>query len=321
MKKCFFTLFAATAVSLAAGNTAETAKWALDKIPAGKMAFKAENGIFYPRSEFRHIAKGSLVNGGVVKVAATARKRNADPVAALKFFNDQLKALNIKLIVLPVPPKMAVYPLPGSAAGEAAKYLQPFYEELRGQGIDVLDMTGSFIRDAALQPYCRTDAHWSPAGMELTAKELAKKISLRGNKKYTVSQKKVSVAGDLAKNLAPGNPETESVLLKSVDENVFDQNSPLLVIGDSHTLIFSAGGDMLAEKSGICELLAAETGLPIDRIGIKGSAASAVRVDLFRKASKDSLWLKNKKVIIYCFSCREFTEAASGWAKIPVLRK
>ncbi len=321
MKKCLFSaiLTILFCITVSALSPADAIKKALEKSP--RMAYKAENNIFYSASELRHIAKGELAGGNVIKVAAATRKRNADPVAALKNFNDQLKSLGISLIVMPVPPKTAIYPLPGMQIGDTAKYLYPFYDELRARGIDVLDLTGIFIQNSANMPYCRTDAHWSPAGVELAARELAKKITLRGDKKYICSTKDICFAGDLAKAVSPENPEKESVRLKSVNDKIFAENSPILVIGDSHTLIFSSGKDMLAENSGLCELLAVETGLPIDRIGIKGSAASAVRVDIFRKAAKNPQWLKNKKYIIYCFSSREFTEAVSGWAKIPVLRK
>ena len=322
MEKSFLTVFCTLlfCLNVLALSPAEAAKNALTQNSSPWMPFRAENNVFYSASELRHIAKGELAGGNIVKVAATTRKQNANPTVALKKFNDQLNSLDIKLIVMPIPPKMAIYPFAGIAAGDAAKYLQPFYSELRNQGIDILDMTDIFVKNAAVLPYCRTDAHWSPTGIELAVRELAKKISLRGDKKFAYLEKELSISGDLAVSSSNGESEKETIKLKSVKDNVFAENSPILVIGDSHTLIFSSGKDMLAEKSGLCELLAVEIGLPIDRIGIKGSAASAVRMDLFRKATKKTEWLKNKKYIIYCFSSREFTEATSGWASIPVIR-
>lgn len=69
------------------------------------------------------------------------------------------------------------------------------------------------------------------------------------------------------------------------------------------------------------EHLAARLEMPVDRIGVKGSAATAVRINLYRKAVRKPQWLGNKKFVIYCFSCREFTESASGWVKVPVDKK
>ena len=54
---------------------------------------------------------------------------------------------------------------------------------------------------------------------------------------------------------------------------------------------------------------------------MKGSAAAAVRTNLYRKAAKDAAWIKNKKVVIWCFSAREFTESTSGWGVVPVMKK
>ena len=107
----------------------------------------------------------------------------------------------------------------------------------------------------------------------------------------------------------------------SVSGKIFSEDSPVPGIGDSHTLIFSVGGDMLAEGSGFCELLAAKLQMPVDRIGVRGSAASSVRIDLYRHAVKDPEWLRKKKWVIYLFSCREFTEAVSGWSRVPVMKK
>ena len=80
-------------------------------------------------------------------------------------------------------------------------------------------------------------------------------------------------------------------------------------------------GDMLAENAGLAEYLASELRMPVDRIGVKGSALTVVRTNLYRKTAKDAAWIKNKKVVIWCFSAREFTESISGWGVVPVTKK
>jgi alginate O-acetyltransferase complex protein AlgJ len=89
-------------------------------------------------------------------------------------------------------------------------------------------------------------------------------------------------------------------------------------MGDSHCLVFQAGDDMLASSAGLPSQLAMELQLPIDWIGVRGSGARPARIQLFRRARKPG-YLAGKKVVIWCFSAREFTEA-SGWGKIPVKR-
>ena len=155
----------------------------------------------------------------------------------------------------------------------------------------------------------------------MSAEELAKRIDLRGAAEFPATASELEISGDLAKSLAPDAPEREKLAFTAVGGNPVDGSSPVLLIGDSHTLVFSTGGDMLAEHGGLAERLAALLKTPIDRIGVKGSAATAVRIDLYRKAVKNPEWLRNKKYVIYCFSCREFTESASGWVKVPVAKK
>ena len=52
--------------------------------------------------------------------------------------------------------------------------------------------------------------------------------------------------------------------------------------------------------------------MSVERIAVKGSAVVAVRTNLYRKAAKDAAWIKGKKVVIWCFSARVFTESTSG---------
>jgi len=198
-------------------------------------------------------------------------------------------------------------------------YLRPFYAELRAQGIDVLDLSDAFMK-AGEKTYCRTDAHWSPLGIQIAAAELAKLIPLRGNTEFALATPVLTVSGDLAKSLDPNKPERETIPFTAVSGKTIDESSPVLLIGDSHTLVFSTGGDMLAEAGGLAEHLALNLKMPVDRIGVKGSAATAVRINLFRKGRKNPAWLKSKKVVVYCFSCREFTESTSGWVIVPVMK-
>ncbi len=321
MKKILVGLICASVFAASAADVAEIAKKALPKVVSNTISMTADNGFIYSRNELEHLSKGALTGGKIVNVSKCANKKNAVPGVALKDFSDQLKSLNIQLIVVPVPPKAAIYPFGEFNAGEAMMYLRPYYDELRNQGIKVLDPSEIFLKDASPNVYCHTDAHWSPRGIALVADELAKQILPHGDVKFTVTSVKTEIIGDLAKSLSSVQPEKETLNLESVTEAVFDEKSPVLVIGDSHTLIFSSGGDMLAEKSGLCEALATRIGMPVERIGVKGSAATAVRVNLYRKAAKDPAWIKGKKFVIYCFSCREFTEATSGWLKIPVMKK
>ncbi|MCA8944134.1 MAG: hypothetical protein KDB80_16335, partial [Planctomycetes bacterium] len=94
-----------------------------------------------------------------------------------------------------------------------------------------------------------------------------------------------------------------------------DPSSPILLVGDSHCLIFRDGGDMHAKGAGLADHLAAQFGLPIQTVGVRGSGATQSRVSAFRSNAYDG-----KKLVIWCLSAREFTEASSWSPKVPLRR-
>ena len=96
-----------------------------------------------------------------------------------------------------------------------------------------------------------------------------------------------------------------------------DPNSPILLMGDSHTLVFH---DFLAERAGLLDQLALEIGIAPYLIGTRGSGATPVRLSLYRRSLKDQGFLAKKKLVIWCFTAREFTEASQGWQKLPVAK-
>ena len=321
MKKLFAAMLSVAAVIPAfAAEVAVISGELAAKAAPNTIVYKAENGWLYSKNELAHLAKGELANGEVVKKSACRKPKNADPIPALKFFNDELAKRGIKLILVPVPPKIALEPCAPLKRGEAMVYLRSFYQELRAQGIEVLDLSEKYLSATDKHYYCRTDAHWDPVGIGTAAEELAKLIPLRGKEEFALAGPMLTVSGDLATSLNAEKPEQENIAFTMVGGKTIDESSPVLLIGDSHTLVFSTGGDMLAEHGGLAEQLAFQLKMPVDRIGVKGSAATAVRINLYRKAMRNPQWLRNKKFVIYCFSCREFTESTSGWVKVPVAK-
>ncbi len=88
-------------------------------------------------------------------------------------------------------------------------------------------------------------------------------------------------------------------------------------MGDSHTLVFH---QFAGERAGLLDQLALELGVAPDLIGTQGSGSTAVRISLYRKSVKDPAYLAKKKVVVWCFTAREFTESDQGWAKVPVAK-
>lgn len=304
-----------------AAEVSEIAREALKQVQPGTITMKGQDGWLYSRNELSHLAAGPLAGGKGAEHSQSTKKNNADPIPAIADFNDRLKEIGVKLVVVPVPPKADSVPFGELKKGDAMTYLRPFYDELRAKGVEVLDLSDIFEK-SEFPVYCKQDAHWNPEGIRLAVDELVKLMKLeKGNAKFELEDQKVSIIGDLMLSLDKNAKPSEEITLQSVSGDVFAEASPILLLGDSHSLIFSSGGDMLAEKSGLGENLAAALGIPVERIAVKGSAAAAVRVNLYRKAAKNAAWIKNKKFVIWCFSAREFTESTSGWPIIPVLKK
>ena len=131
--------------------------------------------------------------------------------------------------------------------------------------------------------------------------------------------------GDLWRELTNNAPPQEAIPLRFVGVKAGtslqpvepDRASPVILLGDSHNLIFHAGDDMQAKGAGLADQLALELGFGVDVIAVRGSGATPARVNLSRRVRKESDYLGKKKLVIWCFTVREFTES-SGWQKVPV---
>ncbi len=292
------------------------------------------NGWLFFAPDLRLLSAGKFWGELAHAVAPNRKPDEADPATAIVDFCNQLKQRGIGLLLVPVPPKAAIYPdkiLPGfDLHGEDAEpYLTRFYNELRGNGVEIVDLAPLFLqrRETERGPvFCRTDTHWSGNGCLLAAQAIATKIKLEPHRRrdYAADWKQIEFTGDLAGLLArsAAKPPMEKTFVRVVKDKATgaavqpDQESPVLVMGDSHTLVFH---DFVTEGSGLIDQLAYETGFAPDLIGTRGSGATAVRITLYRRSHKDPDYLAKKKMIVWCFSAREFIEA-DAWSRIPVLK-
>ena len=335
-----FTAFGQTAPSAASESFRSVLAeklHAAEKKNAGAVA--GADGWLFMASEFRLLTVGKFWGEDAAKVCRSPKPENADPIPAIVDFQQQLKQRGIELLLVPVPPKASIYPekiLPesGKRDDDTDVYLRRFYDELREKGVDVLDLTPVFLKncDGESGPvFCKTDTHWSGFGCEVAAHAIAQKIRTKIPTPsdqimiYASDWKEIGIEGDLGSLLETGalKPGSEKIRIRNVCEVATgaaiasSANSPVLILGDSHTLVFH---DFLAEKAGLLDQLAMELQFPPDLIGIRGSGATQVRKDLYRRAAKDKDWLAKKKIVVWCFTAREFTEADQGWQKLPVAK-
>jgi alginate O-acetyltransferase complex protein AlgJ len=297
-----------------------------------------EGGWLFFAGDLRLLSLGRFWGDEAAKVSRARKPELANPIPAMVDFHHQLRARGIELVVVPVPPKAAIYPekiMPGFdlRSNDPAPVLRQFYEELRGAGIDVLNLSPVLIqnREHARGPvFCKTDSHWSGIGCVLAAQAIAEHVRRKlaapaARKEYVSDWNEVQINGDLAGLLPPDarKPGPEKISVQTVSEKGTgaavepDPNSPVLVLGDSHTLVYH---DFLAERAGLIDQLALELGFAPDLIGTRGSGATPVRINLYRRSLRDPGYLAKKKVVIWCFAAREFTEATEGWAKTPVAK-
>ena len=297
-----------------------------------------EEGWLFFAGELRLLSRGQFWGEEAVKVSRARNPELANPIPAILDFQQQLKAQGIELVLVPVPPKASIYPekiVPGFdlRSDDPAPVLRQFYEELRAAGVDVLNLSPLLIQNREHQRgpvFCKTDSHWSGIGCVLAAQAIAEHVRRKltappARKEYAANWKEVQITGDLAGLLPPDarKPGAEKIAVQSVSEKGTgaavepDPNSPLLLLGDSHTLVYR---DFLAERAGLADQLALELGFAPDLIGTRGSGATPVRINLYRRSLKDPGYLAKKKVVVWCFAAREFTEATEGWAKAPVAK-
>jgi len=311
---------------------------------------KGNDGWLFFVPELRTLSVGPFWGKHAQGVSMASNKRYADPLEPIVDFHTQLKAAGIRLLVVPVPAKCSVYPeqldknftAPSSDTNTKKPvppprldiHQQAFHEMLKRRGVEVVDLLPGFLaqrNDPRGPLYCKTDTHWSGRGAALAAITILaqlddpawiKKLARLNSASLTTP---VTITGDLARMLKPDQPTRETLPLTFIGKpnnrrrpipTPISRNSPVLVTGDSHTLVFH-DPTLYARGAGLPDHIAAGLGIPVDLIGVRGSGATATRISLLRRRDN----LKGKKLVIWCFSIREYTESFSGWRKVPVIRR
>lgn len=326
-------MVAAAALAVAPGLR-ETSRELAEKNGAGSVVAGVDGWLFF-KEELQHLGAGRFWGESAATASRTKDQSNADPIPAIEEYNRLLADRGITLYLMPVPPKALIYPnklasnLDTSAAAEDLALYREFYEKLAASGVKVIDLLPALLenRDKAAL-YCRTDTHYSGAGLALFAEAAAEQLKKEAwyadmaKKQYALSNRKVTIRGDLTQMAGTTGQEEELdlVLVTGKDDGrqvESDPQSPVILLGDSHALVFQVGGDLHAKGAGLFDHLSAELGFPVDLLGVRGSGVTPARIKLFQRAKQDGSYLNGKKALIWCFAAREFT-GSGGWKKIPV---
>jgi alginate O-acetyltransferase complex protein AlgJ len=241
----------------------------------------------------------------------------------------ELRAPGRELFVLLVPAKTAIHPerLVPELAG-AAPLANPSTPELIGRlrqsGIGVIDLAQLLASAAASTgraQYLRTDTHWTPEAMDLAARAVAEAIapSLSGRPRAGYSRRADRVAGqgDLARLLRLPEKSrlfaAETVSIQRVyraGEAVRPARAaPVLLLGDSFSLIYSDPGLGFGDSAGLAEQLAFHLQQPVDRLAVYAGGARAA---LARELAADPSRLEGKRVIVYQLAARHLSASDVG---------
>ena len=301
-----------------------------DRLRVNNMdAVKGDDGWYFLTPELRSYGQEKFWGADAVKTAAAGK--NQDPLKPILDFNQALKNRGIALILVPVPGKVCVYGDKLDARLASPEQLdaprKEFYALLQKEGVTVIDLLPDLIelRKKGTDAYCRQDTHWSPAAAHLAARKIAEIVKsqpwyaqAKKNETRTTTAE-LDVTGDMIEMLKEKDAPKERLTLEQISVNgrpaENDPTSPLILMGDSHTLVFHEA--LLGDHAGLSDLLCAETGICADLVAMRGGGANGPRIALARR--KDDL--KGKRCIVWCFTAREFTESPDGWRAIPVIKE
>ena len=251
-------------------------------------------------------------------------------------FAKDLEKRGIRLVIVPVWPKMSVHPEHFGATANKRDILKPhgydtWLRRVKSSGALVFDPAPSIQKSSRSSgaAYLKTDTHWNPAAMKNCAEDLAayliqKNLIQTCELKPQFVPRTVSNKGDLARmmDLPSNSPHfaKEDVKLLEVREDsgnrwIPKKDSSVLLLGDSFSNIYSLLGMGWGEDAGFSEHLGAALGMRIDTILRNSDGASATRAILSRELSRGKDRLQGKQVVVWEFAASQLTEGE--WHPYP----
>lgn len=285
-----------------------------------------ERSLFYRPSLDAAIAPGFMADP----------EAQGHPVQAIAAFHESLQRHGVDLVLMIAPNKESVYPewlcrrYPAEAGPPDNGDTAGFLAQMRRLGITVVYPIEALWAGKTGGPmYLRQDTHWTPQGLEIAADELARSLPPIGAppREFTTRPLQVSNHGDLYEMLAlhpclppPLPPETVTVrqVLDAVTGEPLqpDPSSPVLLLGDSFTNIYSVAQMGWGDYGGLAEQLSLRLGCPVDVIALNDGGVNTSRGNLARRPEP----LEGKRIIIWQFAMRDLVVSNGEWQIIEVGR-
>lgn len=301
----------------------------------GTEVMAGRDGWLFYRPSFRFLtrpaedlAAAPILSARYNPAKAAGYRASLQPITG---FADALKARGIRLVMVPVWPKQSIQPenLGGPACRSEAA-LKPagfdaWREVLEQAGVLFFDPADSLVAAKKAHhgaAYLKTDSHWTPQAMQRCATDLAHFLTTKGlvepgTVKATLVPSPVTNLGDLAQMLQmPAGSRRfakEQIEISEVrgDQGVnwlTDHASPVLLLGDSFSNIFSLDSMRWGKDAGFAEHLGAALATPVDAILQNGGGESGTREQLDRELAAGNDRLAGKKVVVWELSATQITE-------------
>ncbi len=267
----------------------------------------------------------------------TANSTN-DPVAAIVTWRDALEARGIHLLVVPAPNKESVYPdrltqRMAADQGVMSPATRDLLARLKSANVECVDLFAVFANarsnataSNARPLYLKQDSHWSPAGVALAAKAVARRLveiawAKPGTVEYRERPAPVERLGDVVRMMQSARIARASVpeqvpcvqVIRTDNGQPFrdDAESEILLLGDSFLRIYEQDEP---GSAGFIAHLAKELKQPVTSLVNDGGASTLVRQELHRRPAL----LKNKKVVVWEFVERDLRLGTEGWQQVPL---
>ncbi len=289
----------------------------LESRPAGQNVFIGyENWLFLPES----------------LQLFTADPAGAADLASVHFLaniSGQLEDRGIQFVYVSVPAKSTVNPRLAVGAGAAEppnRQVRQALQVLRDQGVEVLDLTQALQSEKPGATFLKTDTHWNPQGIDQAAKALAEHARDHAPAvvaEFSAEPDQRKFLGDLVRNLPADlqqhfRQETvqAQVVQNSEGEPVGADNpdSPILILGDSYTVIFESG--LHGRNAGLASQLARHAGTPVHQIATQGGGPGLVR-DLARQMAQATRqnqdFLGQTRIIFFVMTERRLVDPDLDW--------
>jgi len=255
------------------------------------------------------------------------------PVRAILAFRDCLRRQGVDLVLLIAPGKETIHPewlsrrYHEQDGPPANRDMPAFLDAMREAGIAVVYPADAMWRARRRAPmYLNQDTHWTPEGMSVAAGELLKAVDegLHGPGGLTARPLQVTCNGDLYDML--GLPEyfraplpCQSVTVQQViDASGLpvepDPQSPVVLLGDSFTNIYSLAEMGWGDHAGLGEQLALRLGRPLDVIALNDGGVNTARGTLARRPDA----LVGKRLVIWQFAARDLVVKNGEWEVIDI---